>query len=110
MLQTITYNDIPRVLAEMQQQMYELKISVEQLLSRRDNNNDNELVFGIFKKNELIALSDKRLWSLPSSPFKSERRARYAKDKGAPYKQAANEKRYYIKAKDLENWLTNNNA
>ena len=103
----ITFNDIPAVLLEMRQQMSEVKSLVENLTRERyDSAGAEKLVFGIFKKNELVALSDPRLWSLPSSPFGSQREAYYAKDKGCPFCRPAKERKYYIKAKNLESWLT----
>ena len=102
----ITFDDVPSVLVQMQTELSEVKTMLKQALSGGLTKDEKKL-FGLFDKNEMIYLKDPRLWSLPTSPFRSRRALYNAKYAGhCPFKRPAGEKLYVIKAQDLADWFT----
>ncbi|MBO4601589.1 MAG: hypothetical protein J5651_00320 [Salinivirgaceae bacterium] len=109
MRNNITFNDVPSVLGEMQTEMRDLKYLMKQVLQNQENGrtfNDDTLVFGIFRRKELIRMNDKRLYSEPTSPFKNYKQVFNAKERGCPFTRPAGMRSWFIKATDLEKWFS----
>lgn len=107
MYHQITFNDIPTVLGEMQSQLDEMKRLLKDLILESSRPiEDDTLVFGIFRRKELIRMSDKRLYTLPTSPFKSYDAVARAKRNGCPFTRPSGQRTYVIKSTDLEKWFS----
>ena len=105
MRKNLSYNDVPAVLSDMQTDLKEVKSMLKEVLSGAAAAKEDRLVFGLFKRNEIVAMCDKRLWNEPSSPFKDYKDVYRAKENGCKFKRPAGEHRYYIKASVLEDWF-----
>ena len=99
-----TPKNLTSALLNMQDDIREMKAVLNLLLLNQPNMN-NSLVFGIFTPNEWIRSCDRRLWSLPNSPFKNQHAVYNAKLNGCPFKKKGGRLAYIIKASILEKWI-----
>jgi hypothetical protein len=109
MIKTITFDELPKAVMELQQQQSALLDIAKAIFAKinEPQKPDNELVFGIFHRNERIRLSDSRLWSLPTSPFRSRKQVEHAKERNPNlFTRPASQRIWTVKADDLENWFT----
>lgn len=108
MAKTITFEELPQAVMDLQQQQSALLDIAKAIFAKINEAQkpDNDLVFGIFHRNERIRLSDERLWSLPTSPFRSKKQVYHAKESGCPFTRPENQRIWTIKADDLEKWFT----
>lgn len=107
MVKELTFNELPQAVMELQQQQAALLAIAKAIFAKIDEKKpNNDLVFGIFERNEQILLSDKRLWSLPTSPFRSKRQVEYAKSKNPKlFTRPKNQRKWSCKASKLEKWF-----
>ncbi len=118
MVKELTFNELPQAVMELQQQQAALMniardiyAKIAQYIQQREAPdataaNEDKLVFGIFRRQERIRMCDERLWSLPSSPFRTKRQVYNAKNAGCPFTRPESQRIWTIKATDLENWFT----
>ena len=107
MAKTITFDELPQAVMDLQKQQCALLAIAKAIFAKIDEKKPDNLVFGIFERNERIRLSDKRLWSLPTSPFRSKRQVEYAKSKNPKlFSRPKNQRTWTVLASDLEEWFT----
>lgn len=113
MAKTITFEELPQAVMDLQQQQSALMDIAKAIFAKLNESQkpDTDLVFGIFQRNERIRMSDSRLWSLPTSPFGSKRQVEFTKSKN-PYLFTRPERQriWTVKADDLEKWFTESNS
>lgn len=110
-----TFNDIPEVLqqvsetiAVMNAKMDAMKSEIASLkaqLANAKKETDGELICGIFKRGEIISMSDRRLWEGESAPFKSRDAVGKSRMQGCMWLTTGGQKSYRIKAETLQDWL-----
>ena len=98
-------NELKTMIASLRREVQVLQLKIDAMSSNHENSND-KLLWGIWRPEEYIFLSDKRLYE--KRIFCNIQSARnYANRKRNPCPFVLINNKYRIKAKNLYNWIEN---
>ena len=86
----------------------QMQSDIRRILSILDNGGGSQrsgLVLGLFQPGEQILMKDKRLYEGSAAPFRDYVEVWRAKRNGCPFHTPDTQRRWSIKAEDLEAWL-----
>lgn len=102
--QQTTIEGLGLQMAQLQQSLVDLQAKLDALIGEKS------LIFGRFRRGELIKMKDKRLYEGQGAPFESYNAVWNAKKRGCPFFTPAGMRVWQITADDLEYWLRNSDC